>query len=156
MFSFVWWIIGFYWVDAGGQDLGQDSAQLYWFVICGTIQCKISPFFVLYMALCKHLLIASYGYICRLCITFLILDVVFVVICVAVACLIGIAVCFCLPCIIAILYALTDQVAKITCISSSVFFYFLPSIPVNNVSSSDIQSLSCSARIELGNHNYIL
>ncbi|KAK4795375.1 hypothetical protein SAY86_013369 [Trapa natans] len=74
MFSFVWWIIGFYWVDAGGQDLGQGAPQLYW-----------------------------------LCITFLILDVVFVVICVAVACLIGVAVCFCLPCIIAILYALTDQ-----------------------------------------------
>lgn len=154
MFSFIWWIIGFYWVDAGGQDLGQDSPQLYWFV-SGTAQCKISPFFVLCMRSVQAPFDCFYGYICRLCITFLILDVVFVVICVAVACLIGIAVCFCLPCIIAILYALTDQVAKITCNSSSVF-YILHLIPVNNVSSSDIQSLSCSARVELVNHNYIL
>ncbi|KAG9155046.1 hypothetical protein Leryth_025095 [Lithospermum erythrorhizon] len=60
MFSFIWWIIGFYWVSAGG--------------------------FVLHF---------------------------FVVICVAVACVIGIAVCCCLPCIIAILYAVADQVVKI-------------------------------------------
>jgi len=33
MFSFVWWIIGFYWVSAGGQELAQDSPQLYWFVL---------------------------------------------------------------------------------------------------------------------------
>ncbi|CAN1186220.1 E3 ubiquitin-protein ligase At4g11680 [Linum perenne] len=32
MFSFIWWIIGFYWVSAGGEDLSQDSPQLYWFV----------------------------------------------------------------------------------------------------------------------------
>lgn len=47
---------------------------------------------------------------CRLCITFLAFDVFFVVICVAVACIVGIAVCCCLPCIIAILYAVADQV----------------------------------------------
>ncbi|KAL6201378.1 hypothetical protein ACLB2K_025092 [Fragaria x ananassa] len=74
MFSFIWWILGFYWVTAGGESLTTDSPQLYWITI-----------------------------------TFLALDVVFVVICVAVASLIGIAVCFCLPCIIAILYAVTDQ-----------------------------------------------
>ncbi|XP_031091886.1 E3 ubiquitin-protein ligase At1g63170-like [Ipomoea triloba] len=74
MFSFIWWIIGFYWVSAGGERLPQDSPQLYW-----------------------------------LCITFLAFDVFFVVICVAVACVIGIAVCCCLPCIIAILYAVADQ-----------------------------------------------
>ncbi|KAK3038081.1 hypothetical protein RJ639_031635 [Escallonia herrerae] len=74
MFSFIWWIIGFYWVSAGGQILTRDSPQLYW-----------------------------------LCITFLAFDVFFVVICVAVACVIGIAVCCCLPCIIAILYAVADQ-----------------------------------------------
>ncbi|XWS32226.1 hypothetical protein CRYUN_Cryun23aG0142100 [Craigia yunnanensis] len=45
-----------------------------------------------------------------LCVSFLALDAVFVIICVAVACLIGLAVCCCLPCIIAILYALTDGV----------------------------------------------
>lgn len=74
MFSFVWWIIGFYWVSAGGQALAHDSPQLYW-----------------------------------LCIIFLAFDVFFVVFCVALACVIGIAVCCCLPCIIAILYAVADQ-----------------------------------------------
>lgn len=74
MFSFIWWIIGFYWVSAGGQALAQDSPQLYW-----------------------------------LCIVFLGFDVFFVVFCVALACVIGIAVCCCLPCIIALLYAVADQ-----------------------------------------------
>ncbi|WJZ82271.1 hypothetical protein VitviT2T_002041 [Vitis vinifera] len=74
MFSFIWWIIGFYWVSAGGQALARDSPQLYW-----------------------------------LCIIFLGFDVFFVVFCVALACVIGIAVCCCLPCIIAILYAVADQ-----------------------------------------------
>ncbi|KAJ9171335.1 hypothetical protein P3X46_014720 [Hevea brasiliensis] len=74
MFSFVWWIVGFYWVTAGGQNVTHDSPQLYW-----------------------------------LCITFLAFDVIFVIICVAVASLIGIAICFCLPCIIGILYAMTDR-----------------------------------------------
>lgn len=74
MFSFIWWIVGFYWVSAGGQNLISGSPQLYW-----------------------------------LCITFLAFDVFFVVICVAVACVVGIAVCCCLPCIIAILYAVADQ-----------------------------------------------
>ncbi|KAK4761558.1 hypothetical protein SAY87_029442 [Trapa incisa] len=74
MFSFIWWIIGFYWVSAGGQAMARDSPQLYW-----------------------------------LCIIFLGFDVFFVVFCVALACVIGIAVCCCLPCIIAILYAVTDQ-----------------------------------------------
>ncbi|KAL5071884.1 hypothetical protein RYX36_022771 [Vicia faba] len=44
-----------------------------------------------------------------LCITFLAFDVAIVVICVTAACLIGIAVCCFLPCILAILYAVTDQ-----------------------------------------------
>ncbi|XP_022769706.1 E3 ubiquitin-protein ligase At1g63170-like [Durio zibethinus] len=74
VFSFLWWIIGFYWITANGQVLTRHSPQLYW-----------------------------------LCVTFLAFDVVFVIICVAVACLIGLAVCCCLPCIIAILYALTDR-----------------------------------------------
>ncbi|CAM8882313.1 unnamed protein product [Rhodiola kirilowii] len=74
MFSFIWWIVGFYWVSAGGQSLSTDSPQLYW-----------------------------------LCIIFLAFDVFFVVFCVALACVIGIAVCCCLPCIIAILYAVADQ-----------------------------------------------
>ncbi|KAG7956685.1 hypothetical protein I3843_11G135700 [Carya illinoinensis] len=74
MFSFIWWIIGFYWISADGQDLARDSPQLYW-----------------------------------LCIIFLGFDVFFVVFCVALACVIGIAVCCCLPCIIALLYAVADQ-----------------------------------------------
>ncbi|MED6181692.1 hypothetical protein PIB30_021620 [Stylosanthes scabra] len=74
MLSFIWWVIGFYWVTAGGQSLTRDSPQLYW-----------------------------------ICITFLAFDVVIVLICVAVACLIGIAVCCCLPCILAILYVVADQ-----------------------------------------------
>ncbi|CAJ1816161.1 unnamed protein product [Sphenostylis stenocarpa] len=43
------------------------------------------------------------------CIAFLSFDVLIVLICVAVACLIGIAVCCCLPCILALLYAVADQ-----------------------------------------------
>ncbi|XP_021767328.1 E3 ubiquitin-protein ligase At1g63170-like [Chenopodium quinoa] len=74
MFSFIWWIIGFYWVSSGGPSLADDAPKLYWLTI-----------------------------------TFLAFDVFFVVICVVVACIIGIAVCCCLPCIIAILYALADQ-----------------------------------------------
>ncbi|TYH99916.1 hypothetical protein ES332_A11G097800v1 [Gossypium tomentosum] len=74
MFSFLWWLIGFYWIIAKGQVLTHQAPKLYW-----------------------------------LCVTFLALDVVFVFICFAVACLIGLAVCCCLPCIIAILYALTDR-----------------------------------------------
>ncbi|KAL9359910.1 hypothetical protein Peur_048033 [Populus x canadensis] len=44
-----------------------------------------------------------------LCIAFLAADTLFVIICIAVACLIGIAVCCFLPCIIGILYAMADQ-----------------------------------------------
>lgn len=32
IFSFVWWIIGFYWVTADSEELAQSSPQLYWFV----------------------------------------------------------------------------------------------------------------------------
>ncbi|KAJ0264800.1 E3 ubiquitin-protein ligase [Hirschfeldia incana] len=74
MFSFIWWVIGFYWVSAGGQTLSSDAPQLYW-----------------------------------LCIIFLGFDVFFVVFCVALACVVGLAVCCCLPCIIAILYAVADE-----------------------------------------------
>ncbi|WZY91132.1 hypothetical protein YC2023_047867 [Brassica napus] len=74
MFSFVWWIIGFYWISAGSEELSQSSPHLYW-----------------------------------LCVAFLAFDVIFLVLCVAVASLIAIAVCCCLPCIIAVLYALAEQ-----------------------------------------------
>lgn len=74
MFSFAWWIVGFYWVSSGGEVLAQDSPKIYW-----------------------------------LCIVFLAFDMFFVVFCIALACIIGIAVCCCLPCIIAVLYAVADQ-----------------------------------------------
>ncbi|GJP43402.1 hypothetical protein CLOM_g2866 [Closterium sp. NIES-68] len=43
------------------------------------------------------------------CMSFLAFDVFFVIFCIALACLVGIAVCCCLPCIIAILYAMGEQ-----------------------------------------------
>lgn len=49
-------------------------------------------------------------YICRLAVVFLAFDVFFAIFCVVLACLIGIALCCCLPCIIAILYAVAGQV----------------------------------------------
>ncbi|CAJ1943600.1 unnamed protein product [Sphenostylis stenocarpa] len=74
MFSFIWWVVGFYWISADSEALVRDSPLLYW-----------------------------------LCIAFLGFDVFFVVFCIALACIIGIAVCCCLPCIIALLYAVADQ-----------------------------------------------
>jgi hypothetical protein len=31
MFSFIWWIIGFYWISAGGEEVIRDAPQLYWY-----------------------------------------------------------------------------------------------------------------------------
>jgi hypothetical protein len=58
---------------------------------------------------------------------FLAFDVFFVVFCVALACVIGIAVCCCLPCIIAILYAVADQVCSLSLSPSHSLHQ--PSIP---------------------------
>ncbi|KAL3501984.1 hypothetical protein ACH5RR_036433 [Cinchona calisaya] len=74
MVSFLWWIVGFYWVVSGGQALMQGAPRLYW-----------------------------------LAVVFLAFDVFFAIFCVVLACLIGIALCCCLPCIIAILYAVAGQ-----------------------------------------------
>ncbi|KAK8583024.1 hypothetical protein V6N13_069788 [Hibiscus sabdariffa] len=74
MASFVWWILGFYWVIFGGDILLQNAPLLYW-----------------------------------LAVVFLAFDVFFAIFCVVLACLIGIALCCCLPCIIAILYAVAGQ-----------------------------------------------
>ncbi|KAL5208680.1 hypothetical protein ABZP36_033115 [Zizania latifolia] len=74
MVSFLWWIIGFYWVVSGGEVLEHGAPRLYW-----------------------------------LSVVFLAFDVFFAVFCVAMACFIGIALCCCLPCLIAILYALAGQ-----------------------------------------------
>lgn len=124
MFSFIWWIIGFYWVSAGGQDLAQDSPQLYWFALSQSLSFWLLTFILINNSFVIH---SSFGYstlssilfdpvymLRRLCIIFLGFDVVFVVFCVALACIIGIAVCCCLPCIIAILYAVADQVCWIS------------------------------------------
>ncbi|KAE8730075.1 E3 ubiquitin protein ligase RIE1 [Hibiscus syriacus] len=74
MASFIWWMVGFYWVVSGGDILLQNAPRLYW-----------------------------------LAVVFLAFDVFFAIFCVVLACLIGIALCCCLPCIIAILYAVTEQ-----------------------------------------------
>jgi integrator complex subunit 11 len=74
MASFLWWIVGFYWVVSGGDALFQQAPRLYW-----------------------------------LAVVFLAFDVFFAIFCVVLACLIGIALCCCLPCIIAILYAVAGQ-----------------------------------------------
>ncbi|KAL6189905.1 hypothetical protein ACLB2K_036306 [Fragaria x ananassa] len=74
MASFLWWIVGFYWVVSGGDLLLQNAPRLYW-----------------------------------LSVVFLAFDVFFAIFCVVLACLIGIALCCCLPCIIAILYAVAGQ-----------------------------------------------
>ncbi|MBA0550839.1 hypothetical protein Golob_021751 [Gossypium lobatum] len=83
--SFIWWIVGFYWVISGGNVLLQQAPRLYWYA-------KI-----------------SISDICRLAVVFLAFDVFFAIFCVVLACLIGIALCCCLPCIIAILYAVAGQ-----------------------------------------------
>ncbi|CAN7129758.1 unnamed protein product [Brassica rapa subsp. narinosa] len=72
--SFVWWIVGFYWLVSGGEILLENASHLYWLTF-----------------------------------VFLSFDVFFAVFCVVVACLIGIALCCCLPCIIALLYAVAGQ-----------------------------------------------
>ncbi|XP_039065953.1 E3 ubiquitin protein ligase RIE1-like isoform X2 [Hibiscus syriacus] len=74
MASFVWWIVGFYWVVSGGDILLRSAPRLYW-----------------------------------LAVVFLAFDVIFAIFCVVLVCLIGIALCCCLPCIIAILYAVAGQ-----------------------------------------------
>jgi hypothetical protein len=72
--SFVWWIVGFYWLVSGGDILLQNATHLYWLTF-----------------------------------VFLAFDVFFAIFCVVLACLIGIALCCCLPCIIALLYAVAGQ-----------------------------------------------
>ncbi|KAK9742916.1 hypothetical protein RND81_03G205400 [Saponaria officinalis] len=66
--TFVWWIIGIYWIISGGKMLADDAPILY-----------------------------------RLTIFFLECYVLFFMICIGFACIIGIAVCCCLPCILVLL-----------------------------------------------------
>jgi hypothetical protein len=44
MFSFIWWIVGFYWITAGGQVLIEESPKLYWY--CGLTTFQIGVFVV--------------------------------------------------------------------------------------------------------------
>ncbi|KVH96201.1 Beta-Casp domain-containing protein [Cynara cardunculus var. scolymus] len=74
MASFVWWLVGFYWMVSGGEILLHNAPRLYWLTV-----------------------------------VFLAFDVFFAIFCVVLACLMGIALCCCLPCIIAILYAVAGQ-----------------------------------------------
>lgn len=108
MFSFIWWVIGFYWVSAGGQTLSSDSPQLYWY--CLFFSLKVLSFGD---CLFEFVTLVCFFLTCRLCIIFLGFDVFFVVFCVALACVVGLAVCCCLPCIIAILYAVADEVISL-------------------------------------------
>ncbi|KAL5707694.1 hypothetical protein ACHQM5_018563 [Ranunculus cassubicifolius] len=72
--SFLWWMVGFYWIVMGGQALLQDAPRLYW-----------------------------------LAVVFLAFDVFFAIFCVVLACMIGIAICCCLPCIIVMLYSMVSR-----------------------------------------------
>lgn len=74
MVSFIWWIIGFYWIISGGDALVQNAPRLYWLVA-----------------------------------VFLAFDICFAIFFVALAFVIGIGLCCCLPCIIAVLYAVAGQ-----------------------------------------------
>lgn len=118
MFSFIWWVVGFYWVTDGGETLTHDSPLIYWFVLT-TFPFKIVS--SIYVSVHAFLLLTHACLSCRLCITFLAFDVVFILICVAAACIVGIAVCCCLPCIIAILCAVTDQVETLAILIPFIF-----------------------------------
>lgn len=59
MFSFIWWIIGFYWVSAGGQDLAQDSPQLYWFALSQSLSFWLLTFILINNSFVIH---SSFGY----------------------------------------------------------------------------------------------
>lgn len=50
MVSVIWWVIGFYWVTAaGGQDLKENSPQLYWFVRTNfALMCPLYIYFIFF------------------------------------------------------------------------------------------------------------
>lgn len=49
MASFLWWIVGFYWVVSGGDLLLRDAPRLYWYALT-TLECPlfISICYILY------------------------------------------------------------------------------------------------------------
>ncbi|XP_072987464.1 E3 ubiquitin protein ligase RIE1-like isoform X2 [Typha latifolia] len=89
MISFLWWLLGFYWIVLGGQALLQDAPHLYW-----------------------------------LAVVFLAFDVFFAIFCIILACVVGIALCCCLPCILLFLSAVTSQGASDVDLSSLPRFRF--------------------------------
>ena len=40
MASFLWWIVGFYWVVSGGDTLLRDAPRLYWYALT-TLECPL-------------------------------------------------------------------------------------------------------------------
>ena len=40
MASFLWWIVGFYWVVSGGDALLRDAPRLYWYALT-TLECPL-------------------------------------------------------------------------------------------------------------------
>ncbi|RXH80001.1 hypothetical protein DVH24_041148 [Malus domestica] len=77
----------------------------------------------------------------RLCIIFLGFDVFFVVFCVTLACMIGIAVCCCLSCIFSLLYAIIDQNID-ALFSHSLVYLFDLLLKQDGASKEDIEQLS--------------
>jgi hypothetical protein len=146
MFSFVWWIIGFYWITARGQALPTEAPHLYWYASLQPICFLLWPYcgkFIFHIPLLLLTVNVPLSK-CRLCVVFLAFDVFFVVFCVALACVIGIAVCCCLPCIIAILYAVADQVLSLPPCTSPFTHCLLLGNPMICSLSMKQQSLSVS------------
>lgn len=60
MFSFIWWIIGFYWVSADSQALARGSPQLYWFVLVLSRSLKSNNYLYLNLTLDSMMWYAGY------------------------------------------------------------------------------------------------
>jgi hypothetical protein len=60
MFSFIWWIIGFYWVSADSQTLAHGSPQLYWFVLVLSYSLKSNHYLYLNLTLDSMMWCAGY------------------------------------------------------------------------------------------------
>lgn len=90
-----------------------------WIVFC-------FPFSSLFVITRQSCLITDVKW-CRLAVVFLAFDVFFAIFCVALACLIGVALCCCLPCIIAVLYAVgqvRERIYKQLQVSYLVCFWY--------------------------------
>ncbi|KAK1376980.1 putative Cleavage and polyadenylation specificity factor [Heracleum sosnowskyi] len=85
-----------------------------------------------------------------LCVTFLVFDAFIAVIYIAVACVVGFAVCFCLPCMLVILHAVTDdQEEEIEdCIRSLPKYKFQRTGVFCEKQNEEIQESTCGKMIE--------